>query len=42
MSVNPAHARAHSEYDGQTVSFCGAGCKAAFDANPDRYLPACR
>jgi uncharacterized membrane protein YraQ (UPF0718 family)/YHS domain-containing protein len=27
-----------SDYRGHTVYFCSAGCKAAFDADPERYL----
>ncbi|MDQ2983876.1 MAG: permease [Actinomycetota bacterium] len=27
-----------SEYGGKTVYFCGPGCKAKFDADPERYL----
>ncbi|MDX6509793.1 MAG: hypothetical protein QOG81_1545, partial [Gaiellaceae bacterium] len=25
-------------FDGETIYFCGAGCKAKFDAEPERYL----
>jgi xanthine dehydrogenase accessory factor len=34
MTVDIATARYTSERDGQTYYFCGAGCKAAFDARP--------
>jgi YHS domain-containing protein len=27
-----------SEYQGQTYYFCGAGCKKAFDRNPEQYV----
>src|SRR5207245_1453989 len=29
-----------SDYHGRTVYFCSAGCKARFDAEPERYLDA--
>jgi Cu+-exporting ATPase len=31
-----------SVVDGQTVYFCGAGCKSRFDADPDAYLDPAR
>ncbi|OXN00058.1 heavy metal translocating P-type ATPase [Bifidobacterium vansinderenii] len=37
MSVNPATAAAKREYNGKTYYFCGAGCAAAFDKNPEQY-----
>jgi Cu+-exporting ATPase len=38
MTVNPATARHHAEHDGKTYYFCGAGCRAKFEAAPDKYL----
>ena len=38
MEVNEESAAATSEYKGKTYYFCAPGCKAAFDANPQKYL----
>jgi len=38
MDVDPATAAGKTEYMGQTYYFCSAGCKKAFDANPERFL----
>src|ERR1044071_1163946 len=38
MMVEPAKAAGTSEYQGTTYYFCGRGCKAKFDADPERYL----
>ena len=38
MDVEPKHAAAQSQYQGQTYYFCAAGCKAKFDANPQQYV----
>lgn len=38
MSVNPEHAAATAEHDGQTYFFCAAGCRKAFLADPGRYV----
>ena len=38
MMVDPAKAAGTSEYDGKTYYFCGKGCKAKFDADPEKYL----
>jgi uncharacterized membrane protein YraQ (UPF0718 family) len=38
MSVDPATARHIAEHDGTSYYFCGAGCRAAFVEDPDRYL----
>ena len=38
MSVDPARAAHSCEHQGQTYHFCGAGCRAKFEAAPDRYL----
>ncbi len=40
MSVNPGKARHKSEYKGAAFYFCCAGCKQAFDREPQRYLAA--
>ncbi len=37
MDVEPVSAAGSSVYHGQTYYFCTKGCKAAFDANPERY-----
>ena len=38
MEVAPEDAAGSSEYQGQTYYFCGAGCKRAFDQDPERFL----
>ena len=38
MRVDPSRAAHSYEYRGQTYHFCGAGCRAKFEAHPDRYL----
>lgn len=38
MNVNPSKARHTSEYEGVAFYFCCAGCKQAFDREPQRYL----
>lgn len=38
MEVNEKEAAATSEYQGQTYYFCAAGCKRAFDRNPQQYV----
>ena len=40
MTVDVATAVHTSEHAGQTIYFCGAGCKAAFDADPAGYVRA--
>jgi len=40
MTVDPATAKQTSTHDGQTFYFCGASCKAKFDAAPATYLRA--
>ena len=40
MTVDPATAKHLSTHDGQTFYFCGAGCKAKFDAAPATYPDA--
>ena len=39
MSVDPARAAHSHTHDGQTHYFCCAGCRAKFEADPERYLP---
>jgi YHS domain-containing protein len=38
MSVDRSKTPFTSVYHGQTVYFCNAGCKAKFDADPERYV----
>jgi len=38
MTVDVATAVHTTEHGGETVYFCGAGCKAAFEAEPERYV----
>jgi YHS domain-containing protein len=38
MDVDPDEAPAKSEYRGATYYFCAAGCKEAFDADPQKYV----
>jgi uncharacterized protein len=38
MTVDRAKTPDRSEYAGRTVYFCGAGCKARFDADPERFV----
>ncbi|MEP6776653.1 MAG: YHS domain-containing protein, partial [Chloroflexota bacterium] len=33
-----ATAEYQSDYQGTTYYFCGAGCKRAFDKNPDEFI----
>ena len=44
MSVDPKTAREKAEHGGVTYYFCSAGCRSAFEKDPDRYtepaLPA--
>jgi Cu+-exporting ATPase len=40
MTVDPATAKYHAEYDGVPYFFCSANCQTKFAANPDRYLHA--
>lgn len=39
MEVDEKTAAATSEYKGKTYYFCAVGCKKAFDADPEKYLP---
>ncbi len=38
MDIDPATAAGKSEYKGQTYYFCSAGCKRAFDKDPEKYV----
>jgi xanthine dehydrogenase accessory factor len=38
MTVAIAGARETAVHDGRTYYFCGAGCRARFEADPARYL----
>ena len=38
MDVDPKTAAGKSEYKGQTYYFCSAGCKKAFDKEPEKYV----
>jgi P-type Cu+ transporter len=38
--VDPQQAAPKSEYQGTTYSFCSAGCKQAFDQDPQRCVGA--
>jgi uncharacterized protein len=38
MTVDRSKTQFRSEHEGQTYYFCGAGCKAKFDADPERYV----
>lgn len=37
MSVDPKKATDQSEYQGKKYYFCSAGCKKAFDKEPEMY-----
>src|SRR5215203_1941130 len=38
MTVDPATAAGHSEWNGETYHFCCKSCKAKFDADPARFV----
>lgn len=38
MTVDPRTSRYHLQHEGRDIWFCAAGCKAAFQANPQAYL----
>ncbi len=38
MNVDEATAQHRSEHNGTTYYFCMAGCKTAFDTDPEKYL----
>ena len=35
---SPINKELYTEYKGQKVYFCCAGCKPKFDANPEKYI----
>ena len=39
MDVDPKKAAAQTNYKGQMIYFCAAGCKVKFDQNPEKYVP---
>lgn len=38
MTIDPKTAAGTSVYHGQTVYFCGLGCKRAFDKDPAKFV----
>ncbi len=38
MWIDPARAAGSSQYKGETIYFCNPGCKAKFDADPEKYM----
>src|ERR1700691_1818337 len=38
MRVEPDHGAGKSTYQGQSYYFCSAGCRAKFEADPEKYL----
>lgn len=38
MEVDEKTCTITSEYNGKTYYFCAAGCKKAFDEEPEKYL----
>jgi YHS domain-containing protein len=38
MEIDPKNAAGKTEYKGQTYYFCSAGCKKAFDKEPEKYV----
>jgi P-type Cu+ transporter len=38
MEVDESNARHTALHDGKTYYFCAAGCKKAFEAEPEKYL----
>ena len=40
MTVDTATAKHKTEYQGKTYYFCSPGCKAAFEREPTKYVPA--
>jgi len=40
MTVDRRAGKPTSTYDGRTYYFCSEGCKARFDAEPERYVDA--
>ena len=42
MEVDPQNAAAQSSDKGEAIYFCALGCKAKFDADPERYRSAAK
>jgi YHS domain-containing protein len=38
MEMDEKRAKATSTYDGKTYYFCGDGCRAAFEKEPQKFL----
>lgn len=38
MTIDEKKVAGKSDYKGRTYYFCGASCKAKFDANPSAYV----
>jgi Cu+-exporting ATPase len=38
MTIDSEKAAAKSEYKGEAIYFCAKGCKAKFDAGPEKYM----
>jgi Cu+-exporting ATPase len=38
MEITAEEAADSAEYDGETYYFCSPGCRAAFEAAPERYV----
>jgi len=38
MAVNPQHAVASVQYQGQTYYFCSPLCKTMFEREPEKYV----
>jgi len=38
MKVDENTAKFKSKYKGKTYYFCAPGCKAAFEADPEKYI----
>jgi Cu+-exporting ATPase len=42
MPVDPATAQQRFKFGGSTYYFCSAGCREAFEKDPERYLSSGR
>lgn len=38
MQIDSEKAAAKTEYKGKTIYFCAAGCKVAFEKDPQKYV----
>ncbi|NTW50853.1 MAG: YHS domain-containing protein, partial [Chlorobiales bacterium] len=38
MSVDETQTPHHARYNGENYAFCSAGCKVAFEREPEKYL----